>query len=210
MELLHLQDAEENKRRLEKMQTQKTERFLERMTQEEDRILKAQRDKEHQASERKRLQEILDKEKLQILKDFEKQKKRLKEGQNLDKSQFGALLDLGSTQTQSRFQLPPITETYLEATADTAMNGHNTDRGGEGRQQTGQTLSSNRSLKTVKTKKESKAEKKQREKLDMYQSNKGSVTSRKKVDVTPYISTTPKGKKGNIQSSDYCTCISFC
>ena len=69
---------------------------------EKERIAKVQREKELQIQERKRVQELLEKEKEIILKDFEKKKKKLIEGQNIDKSEIEALLDINMTARNSR------------------------------------------------------------------------------------------------------------
>lgn len=111
MEILHAQDIEENRKRLEKMQELKNHTFLERMAVEQQRIEKAQKEKDDQYRERKRLQGMLEREKSQILKDFEKKKKMLQDGSQIDMSQFDTLG--GSSMNQSHLQ---IRNTHSDAT----------------------------------------------------------------------------------------------
>lgn len=102
MEILRAQDAEENLKRLEKVQNMKVQSFLERMSVEEERLQRVQREKEEQTRERRRLQGLLEKEKAQILQDFERKKRRLRDGQQLDKSEWEMFTETNTSHINSR------------------------------------------------------------------------------------------------------------
>lgn len=187
-EILHKQDVDENTKRLEKMSNLKKDMFLEKMTQEHERIARVQKEKEQQFMERKRLQEILEKEKQQVLQDFEKKKKKLMEGKNLDKSQLDNLLDLGVSGGTSRFQLAPINGTQTETTAlpnDPSTTTQSNLLSGLNQMQSPNSVSNPIKQQKNEPKKRNSKSKPPQQK---------SVTSRKQIDVTPYLSSVPKNK----------------
>jgi len=188
-EILHKQDVDENTKRLEKMSNLKKDMFLEKMSQEHERIARVQKEKEQQFLERKRLQEILEKEKQQVLQDFEKKKKKLLEGKNLDKSQLGDLLDLGISGGTSRFQLAPINGNQTETTAvpnDPSATTQSNQLSGLNQVQSPNSVTNST--------KQQKVEPKKRNSKSKPPQQKAAVTSRRQIDVTPYLSSVPKNK----------------
>ena len=77
LDILKMEDAEENNRRLEKVRENKRQEFTEKIHQTVQRLQQVQAEKEKAYFEKKKLQSQLESEKSQILKDFEKKKKLL-------------------------------------------------------------------------------------------------------------------------------------
>jgi len=77
MDILKMEDAYENNRRLEQIRENKKKQFLDKITETSQRLEQVQLEKEKAFLERKKLQNQLEAEKNQTLKEFERKKKSL-------------------------------------------------------------------------------------------------------------------------------------
>jgi len=77
LDILRMEDAEENNKRLEKVRENKRAEFTEKIHHTAQRLQQVQAEKDKAYFEKKKLQSQLESEKSQILKDFEKKKKLL-------------------------------------------------------------------------------------------------------------------------------------
>jgi len=77
MDILRMEDAYENNKRLEQMRENKKKQFIDKITETSQRLEQIQLEKEKAYLERRKLQNQLEAEKAQTLKEFERKKKSL-------------------------------------------------------------------------------------------------------------------------------------
>ena len=172
------------------MKSAQREEYLKRLELEKERVARIQQQRTNQLEEKRRVQAQLEKEKAEVLKQFEKKKAKLAGG--INKAEIDSLLESSVTPSITRKTLAPVSSSHTLQTK--SLSAANLNEVTQSTPQPGSKAGGTHSKGTSNVSQSQKLV----QASNSAQKGKVVYSSSRKVDVTPYLSSTPRSKASKL------------